>query len=468
MFLKRVFCEVGLGKPSKFIYRTYTDSKNPFTRTWDVLSNDLRQKKKIFYPEHSDIVIIGGGIIGSSIAYSLKHRAGPGLSVVVLDKNLSNNVKEMQNNVLLGTLSQHYSLPENIYLSQYSAEFFRNIKENLNSNVDIQYNPLGRLVLASEKYAEQLEQNVSIQREHGTKNELISPDEIRKRFPWIDTTDIQLGCISTECDGVFNASKYLNALIKSSKDLGATYVDAELIGFELERQRDVLMEGVEPGSYQKIKKLSYKTQDDEIHDLNFAACILAAGEQSGHIAKMAKIGDDEGLLTVPLPIEKREYNVYSIQNNPEALPVGLNTPFIMDTSGLWFRRNQLENNSLCGLIPSFDINNNEHLKDELDTLIKPSLVNRFPGCKNIKIDHIGTEVYDYNSYDDTGILGPHVYHGTLYFATGFGALGCQHAPGIGRAIAELIIDGHFTTIDLTRLGFDRLLVDYPLIESNVY
>lgn len=47
-------------------------------------------------------------------------------------------------------------------------------------------------------------------------------------------------------------------------------------------------------------------------------------------------------------------------------------------------------------------------------------------------------------------------------------LGCQHAPGIGRAIAESIIDGHYSSIDLTRFGFDRLLTDEPLVEFNVY
>lgn len=46
--------------------------------------------------------------------------------------------------------------------------------------------------------------------------------------------------------------------------------------------------------------------------------------------------------------------------------------------------------------------------------------------------------------------------------------GCQHAPGIGRAVSELVIDSQYTTIDLTRFGFDRLLIDERSIEFNVY
>lgn len=46
--------------------------------------------------------------------------------------------------------------------------------------------------------------------------------------------------------------------------------------------------------------------------------------------------------------------------------------------------------------------------------------------------------------------------------------GCQHAPGIGRAIVELIIDSQFTTVDLTRFGFDRFILDERIIDFNVY
>lgn len=111
-----------------------------------------------------------------------------------------------------------------------------------------------------------------------------------------------------------------------------------------------------------------------------------------------------------------------------------------------------------------------------------------------------SELYDYNTFDDMGILGPHPYHNNLFIAAGFGKQGtlkricilfcdrflfqlshqsmslmmllffpgCSHAPGIGRGIAELIIDSHFISIDLTRLTFDRLFTDQPLYEFNIY
>lgn len=90
--------------------------------------------------------------------------------------------------------------------------------------------------------------------------------------------------------------------------------------------------------------------------------------------------------------------------------------------------------------------------------------------------------YDYNYYDENGIVGPHPYYHNMYIAAGFSGhgmfnykfyhfssiqislIGIQQAPAVGRAIAELILDGGFETITLTRLGFDRLIVNKPICE----
>lgn len=91
------------------------------------------------------------------------------------------------------TLVHNFVLPENIYLSKYGSEFLRKSKENLGSNVNIQYRPTGQLVLASENYADKLEQTATLQREMGIKNELLTIEDIKERFPWINTNDIKLG-----------------------------------------------------------------------------------------------------------------------------------------------------------------------------------------------------------------------------------------------------------------------------------
>lgn len=78
-------------------------------------------------------------------------------------------------------------------MSQYAAEFFRNIKYYLGKDVDIQFTPHGYLILANEETAPLLEQNHAIQREHKVKNELLSAKQLERQFPWLNTKGIVMG-----------------------------------------------------------------------------------------------------------------------------------------------------------------------------------------------------------------------------------------------------------------------------------
>lgn len=448
--------------------RKYSRHVHPMKKTLDILARDLpfASKKRTFvYPEHADVVIIGGGHIGSAIAYTLKNRAGEGLSVVVLEKDFT--YKQAQQNISLGTLTQHFSLPENVNLSKYAIDFLRTARQNLSKDCEVQYSPTGSLVLASEKYADKLEENVTMLNELDVKSKILSVKEINEKFPWINTQDVKLGSMAIEGEGTFNSWAVLKGLIQKSKELGATYVNAEVIGFELEKQKDVLMEGVTPGTFKRINKVIYKTEDNEKYAIKFAICILAAGDNSAHIAEFAEVGKGQDLLRIPLPIEKRECNVYSVEG--VGTQTGLYTPMVMDTTGLWLMRKGFSDNLLCGTLPMMkDDTKGTPDEEYFNDIIKPSLLNRFPNCTNAVIKMHVKESHDCNTFDNSGLLGPHPYHNNLYLACGFGRLGCQHAPGIGRAISELIIDSNFVNIDLLRFGFDRFLTNEALVDFNVY
>ncbi|CAH0603230.1 unnamed protein product [Chrysodeixis includens] len=449
--------------------RYYAKDDNPIRKTMNILSNDIPQfmglKEKIIYPEHADIVVIGAGFIGASVAYWLRKRAGDGLSIALIDKDFSFNNRTR--NVSLGMINQHFSLPENISLAQYTVEFLRDIKKNLGQDVDIQFTPTGSLVLASEKYADKMEENVTLMNELGIKHNLLTKENIKSLYPWINTEDVKLGCMAVESEGTFNTWELHKGLLNKCSELGTTFVNAEVTGFQLEKQQDVLMEGVAPGSFERITRVVYKTKDNEEYAIKFAVCVLAAGDNSGEIAKLARIGTGDGLLNLPLPIERREFQVYSVLD--KGSETGLGTPLVTDTTGLWLMRNGLESNLFCGNIPLInDDSKNMTESDYFESIIKPSLLNRVPSCGDAKINKFTSEIHDCNTFDNTGVIGPHPYHNNLYLATGFGKLGCQHAPGIGRAIAELIIDSHYISVDLTRFHFDRFLLNEKLVEFNVY
>lgn len=75
--------------------------------------------------------------------------------------------------------------------------------------------------------------------------------------------------------------------------------------------------------------------------------------------------------------------------------------------------------------------------------------------------------YDYNTLDQNGIIGAHPDVPNFLLANGFSSHGIQKAPATGRAVAELICDGKFKTIDLTRFGYERIRRNEPLTELNV-
>lgn len=75
--------------------------------------------------------------------------------------------------------------------------------------------------------------------------------------------------------------------------------------------------------------------------------------------------------------------------------------------------------------------------------------------------------YDYNTFDQNGIMGMHPLVNNMFFATGFSGHGLQHSPAVGRAMAELILDGGFKTLDLSAFSFKRIMTKEPILERNI-
>lgn len=75
--------------------------------------------------------------------------------------------------------------------------------------------------------------------------------------------------------------------------------------------------------------------------------------------------------------------------------------------------------------------------------------------------------YDYNTFDQNGIVGLHPLVNNMYFATGFSGHGLQQSPAVGRAVAELILDGKYKTIDLSAFDFRRIINQEPMLETNI-
>lgn len=464
--------------------------ENPITRTLNAFKYDFKRITNRFtkskeeesledntegavpytFPQHCDVVVIGGGAVGSAIAYWIKRRALEGLRVVVIEKDPS--YRQCSSVLSVGGLRQQFSLEENIQMSLYGAEFLRNMKEYLSIDgepaADPQFHPYGYLFLASEAGAETLTANSKLQNSIGAKNIILNPEKLKQNFPWINTEGVALGCYGLENEGWFDPWALLSGLRRKAIHLGAEYVAAEATGFEFNYNPGITISGVPEGEYVGLDKLIVKTSSGEIRHIKFAIAVIASGAFSNDVARMAKIGCGPGILSVPLPVEPRKRYVYCF-HCPDG--PGLNTPLTVDPTGTYFRREGLAGNYICGRSPELvdepATDNLEVDHEFFDKQVWPVLAERVKAFENLKVKSSWAGFYEYNKFDENGIIGLHPYYNNLYLATGFSGHGIQQAPAVGRAIAELIVDSRFLTIDLTRLGFDRLITLEPMIEANI-
>ncbi|KAM9846496.1 FAD-dependent oxidoreductase domain-containing protein 1 [Aulostomus maculatus] len=425
-------------------------------------------------PERADIVIVGGGVVGWSVAYWLKQkeRVRGGLRVVVVEKDTS--YSQASTVLSAGGIRQQFSLPENIFLSLASAHFLRNINEHLSvlneEMVDLQFNQSGYLFLASEEVAHIMEENYKTQRDAGAKVSLLSATQLKEKFPWINTDGVALASHGLENEGWFDPWMLLNAFRRKAISLGVVQCCGEVTGFRSDIKMMATLDD-KTWNVRRIKFVEVQMPNSlEYQLVECAVVVNAAGAFSGKLVQMLGMGfgPKNTLAGISLPVEPRKRYVY-VLHCPEG--PGLDTPFLIDYSGIYFRREGLGGNYIAGMSPEEaeepDTTNLDVDHQFFEDKIWPRLAHRVPAFENLKVTSSWAGFYDYNTFDQNGIIGTHPMLENMYFATGFSGHGLQHSPAIGRAVAELIIDSGFRTLDLSGLGFRRILAQEPMLERNI-
>ncbi len=384
----------------------------------------------------ADIVIVGGAVVGSSIAWFLKREGFAG-RVVVVEKDPSYQWCATGRSV--ASFRQQFSTPENIRLSQFGANFFRSVAAELGPDVDIALRERGYLVMATPEGRATLQANVALQREHGADTELLEPDEIAQRFPWLSTEGLGGAGWGRTGEGWIAPSALVHGFRKGAIAAGVVSLADEVTGIDVVNGR---VAGVRLKSGGVIA---------------CSTVVCAAGWHSAKVAAMAGL---------EIPVRPRKRFVFVI-DCPAPLPgAGL----MIDPTRLYFRPEGRY--FLAGIAPPEhedpDAEDFEIDHAMFEEKIWPGLAARVPAMATLKVVNAWCCHYDVNTLDHNAILGPHPGLSGFLLACGFSGHGLQQSPGVGRAVAELLVHGGYRSIDLSRLGFDRVTRGAPILEANVY
>jgi len=397
-------------------------------------------------PSHDkyDVVIIGGAIMGSSTAWFLSQNPDFNGTILVVEKDQKYEFCSTAHTT--SCIRQQFSTKLNVEISQFAADFINNFQEYMNNDARVPklaIKSFGYMYLADdEDFAKNLRSNQKIQAASGAATELLTPEEIKSRYPFYNVEDIKLGSINLVNEGYWDSITVFEWMKNKAQENGVEYVENEVT--ELTRNK----------SGDRICSLKLASGETISGD----KFVNATGPRAASTAKMAGI-------KIPVEPRKRYSWIFKAEN-----PLDRDLPLTIDPSGFHVRENgggtyQAGGHATYDPAVEFD---DFTMDNELwENTVWPILFNRIPQFESLKLISQWAGHYAMNTVDQNAIIGPHNIIKNFFFLNGFSGHGSQQAPAMGRATAELLTYGAFKTIDMSTFKYERLLSGQTVIEDAI-
>lgn len=393
-------------------------------------------------PERSsyDVAIVGGAVIGSSVAWWLG-RMSPKLRILVIERDPT--YARASTALSVASIRQQYTQPVNVRISRFGIDFIRNAREltgldGIPPSLNLREN--GYLFLADSERAETaMRTAAAMQISEGASTELLGPEEICRRFPHLGLDGIRLGSFGSRDEGWFDNMALLACFRDGARRQGVEYVADEAIGIARSGAR---VESLELASGAAV---------------SVGAVVNAAGTRAARVMRMA--GMD-------LPVEPRKRTVFLVDAPGARIP---DAPLLVDPLGFYLRP---EGECwLCGATPAkdsaADADDFEPDHAAFEEVIWPRLHARSACFDKVKVRGVWAGHYAYNVFDRNAIVGAMPDCCNMYAANGFSGHGLQQSPAVGRGVAELIAHGRFKTLDLSELAPERLAAKRAVVEEAI-
>src|SRR5436190_2981645 len=233
--------------------------------------------------ETADVVIVGGGIVGSAIAYFLSADAAfQGRSIVIVERDPS--YAEASTSRSAGGLRQQFSPPENIALSQFTLALFRRLQIEFGAGADVGFREQGYLIMASPEARSVLAENVALQQSMHADIELLEASELARRFAWLAPDGVAAAGFGRSGEGWFDPPSLASLFRNAAKARGVAVIHDRVTGIDVRGRADAV-------------RLASGAR------FACGALVDAAGPWAGELAALAG---------VPLPVEPRKRYVYVI------------------------------------------------------------------------------------------------------------------------------------------------------------
>ncbi|CAG8225791.1 unnamed protein product [Penicillium salamii] len=392
---------------------------------------------------HYDVVIIGGATSGSSIAWHLQNNTDFHGFVLVVerDPSLQFSATKASNNCM----RQQFATKINVEIAQYAAGFVKRHGSNFGYDPRVPDDPIrnfGYLYLSgAQSFTKVLQKDQQLQADCGAGTDIISAEDVRQRYPFFYTGDLDSGSLNTKDEGAFNAIGMVEWMRKSAQESGVDYINNEVI--------KMVTDGPQIQSI--------KLRSGEMISVN--TVVNAAGTRAAQVSRLAGID---------LPIEARRRYTY-IFSVDDPLPQDL--PLTIDPTGVHLRsygpKDYLVGCPPIGPDVAVDVDDFSFAENAWDDKILPIITHRIPQFNTARVTDSWMGHYEFNTFDHNAIVGAHNTMKNFYFCVGFSGHGSQQAPACGRAVAELIVYGVFKTLDLGVLSYSRIPENRPLTERAV-
>ena len=389
-----------------------------------------------------DVVIIGGAIMGSSTAWFLSENPDFSGSVLVVEKDPT--YEKAATMLSASCIRQQFSMALNVRISQFGADFVKNLRAYMGGDErvpELDIRSFGYLYLAdNEDFAGLLRDNQVVQVAAGAKTKLLTPAEIKERYPFYNVADLVLGSINRQNEGYFDGATVFDWLRRIARERGTEYVTNEVVALTNDGTR---VASVTLASGETI------------------ACgqvVNASGTRAARTARMAGID-------IPVEPRKRFTWIFEAEH-----PLDQDLPLTIDPSGVYVRENGGGTYMTGGHLEVDRAVDHDDFVMDLDMWedhIWPVVATRIPQFDAVKVVSKWAGQYDYNVLDQNAITGPHPEVENFLFLNGFSGHGLQQSPAMGRATAEWLTYGEYRTLDLRPFHYDRITRNEPIPERAI-